>query len=256
MMLLPWPTTLSRPGTGCSTTGLQSEGRRQKAPDALDSGSFSDPGRGKVKGVVHPAEVPPDVQLTLRLVARDESALAEAYDLHSGAVYGLLLRLLGQASAQEVLQDVFLRLWEAPERYDPARAALRSFLLVMARSRALDRLRQERGEWRLYDEEGQDFPLADEHQDPFAQAASAQRRERLDQAMSQLSEAQRETVRRAFLLGESREETAQQMGVPVGTVKSRLNSALAQLKRVLGTQLAASLDPGEVSAGGAVDWNE
>jgi RNA polymerase sigma-70 factor, ECF subfamily len=256
MMRLPLPIFLSKQDMGRTDTGPQSDGKRQAVLLHSGSGSSDRSGRDKVRGVVHQAEGSPDVQLRRRLVARDESALADVYDLYSGPVYGLLLRLLGQASAQEVLQDVFLRLWQAPERYDPARAGLPSFLLVMARSRALDRLRQERGEWRLYDEEGQDFPLPDEGQDPFAQAVSAQRRELLGQAMTQLSEAQRETVRRAFLLGESREETAQQMGVPVGTVKSRLNSALAQLKRLLGTQLAASLETDEFSAAGAVDWNE
>ena len=184
----------------------------------------------------------PDAELLRRLVARDEEALGALYDRHSGYVYALLLRLLDESRAQEVLQDVFLRLWQAPERYDPVRAELRSFLLVMARSRALDRLRQERGEWRLYDDQGEDFPLPDERQSPFDRAAGQQRREALQQAMAHLSEAQRETVRRAFLLGESREETAQAMGVPVGTVKSRLNTALAHLKRLLGERLGASLE--------------
>ena len=179
----------------------------------------------------------PDAQLVFRLIRRDEAALGLLYDRHSGAVYALLLRLLGQSSAQEVVQDVFLRLWQAPEKYDPARAELRAFLLVMARSRALDRLRQERGEWRLYDDQGQDFPLPDERQNPFSQAAGAQQREKLARAMAHLSEAHRETVRRAFMMGESREEIAQGMDVPVGTVKSRLNTALAHLKRTLAGQV-------------------
>ncbi|WP_456830630.1 RNA polymerase sigma factor [Deinococcus sp. UYEF24] len=182
----------------------------------------------------------PDAQLVSRLGLHDalaETALGLLYDRHAGSVYALLLRMLGHSSAQEVVQDVFLRLWQAPEKYDPGRADLRAYLLVMARSRALDRLRQERGEWRLYDDQGQDFPLPDERQDLFLQAASAEQQAQLARAMTRLSEAQRETVRRAFLLGESREETAQAMGVPVGTVKSRLNTALGHLKRVLSGKL-------------------
>ncbi|MGI8747813.1 MAG: RNA polymerase sigma factor [Deinococcus sp.] len=182
----------------------------------------------------HPQDA--DAQLLRRLHLRDEAALGLLYDRHSGSVYALLLRLLDQHSAQEVVQDVFLRLWQAPERFDPARGELRSFLVVMARSRALDRLRRERGEWRLYDEQGQDFPLPDERQSPFDQAARVQTRDQLTRAMARLSDAHRETIRRAFLLGESREETARQMGVPVGTVKSRLNSALHQMKKLMGAQ--------------------
>jgi RNA polymerase sigma-70 factor (ECF subfamily) len=178
----------------------------------------------------------PDAQLVSCLGGRDavaEAALGVLYDRHSGPVYALLLRMVGHSSAQEVVQDVFLRLWQAPEKYDPGRADLRAYLLVMARSRALDRLRRERGEWRLYDDQGQDFPLPDERQDLFVQAAGAEQQAHVAQAMARLSEAQRETVRRAFLLGESREEIARAMDVPVGTVKSRLNTALGHLKRVL-----------------------
>ena len=184
-----------------------------------------------------------DIQLVSRLGSHDtvaEAALGLLYDRHAGSVYALLLRMLGHSSAQEVVQDVFLRLWQAPEKYDPVRADLRAYLLVMARSRALDRLRQERGEWRLYDDQGQDFPLPDERQNLFSQAASAEQQAHLARAMTRLSETQRETVRRAFLLGESREEIARTMGVPVGTVKSRLNTALGHLKRVL----AGKLDDG------------
>ena len=182
----------------------------------------------------------PDAQLVSRLGLHDalaEAALGLLYDRHAGSVYALLLRMLGHSSAQEVVQDVFLRLWQSPGKYDPGRADLRAYLLVMARSRALDRLRQERGEWRLYDDQGQDFPLPDERQDLFSQAASAEQQAQLARAMTRLSGAQRETVRRAFLLGESREETAHAMGVPVGTVKSRLNTALKHLKRVLAGKL-------------------
>ena len=187
---------------------------------------------------VEPVDDPPshastDAWLVSRLDRLDEEALAMLYDRHSGAVYALLLRLLDRASAQEVLQDVFLRLWQRPQSYDPARGELRVYLLVLARSRALDRLRQERGEWRLYDEQGQDFPLSDDRQDPFALAAGAEQRERISLALAQLSGTQRETVMRALVQGESREETAREMGVPVGTVKSRLNTALGHLRRLL-----------------------
>jgi len=197
-----------------------------------------DPGRrtarpDSVEAVADPPDPPSDAHLMQSLQVRDERALATLYDRHSPGVYALLLRLLDPPSAQEVLQDVFLRLWEAPERFDAGRAELRAYLLVMARSRALDRLRQRRGEWRLYDDEGQDFPLPDERQDPFARAADQQQADEVRQAMARLSDVQRETVRRAFLLGESREETARHMGVPVGTVKSRLNTALGALKRRL-----------------------
>lgn len=174
-----------------------------------------------------------DTALALRLQRRDESALSEVYDQHAGAVFGVLTRLLGDAAAQEVLQDVFVRLWQRPERFDPARAGLRTFLLVMARSRALDRLRATRATLPLFTEEGAELPLPDLGQGPVGRSEDAQRREQLRAALSQLSAAHRETVERAYLTGESREEISGAMNVPVGTVKSRLSYALKHLRAVL-----------------------
>lgn len=175
-----------------------------------------------------------DERLALRLRHRDEAALSEVYDLHAGAVFGVLNRLLGDAAAQEVMQDVFLRLWECPEKYDPARAGLRTFLLVMARSRALDRLRATRVTLPLFTGEGAELPLPDTGVGPVARSEDAQRREQIRDALVQLSPAHRETVERAFLAGESREEISGAMNVPVGTVKSRLSYALKHLRQVLG----------------------
>lgn len=177
-----------------------------------------------------------------RLQARDEAALAEVYDAYSGAVYGVLRQLLDEASAQEVLQDVFLRLWEQPGTFEEARGSLRVFLLVMARSRALDRLRRQRMTLPLHDEEGAELPLPDNRPGVVQQSEQAAQREQLRRALDGLSASHQETVQRAFLRGESREDIAQAMGVPVGTVKSRLNYALKYLKRALGEEGTAWLD--------------
>ncbi|WP_034418013.1 sigma-70 family RNA polymerase sigma factor [Deinococcus frigens] len=174
-----------------------------------------------------------DARLALRLRQREEAALSEVYDQHSGAVYGVLNRLLGDAAAQEALQDVFVRLWERPESYDPARAGLKTFLLVMARSRALDRLRATKATLPLFTEDGAELPFPDTGPGPVGHSEDAQRREQIRAALSQLSAAHRETVERAFLVGESREEISGAMKVPVGTVKSRLSYALKHLRAVL-----------------------
>lgn len=189
-----------------------------------------------------PGAAPVDAALALRLRQRDETALSEVYDLHAAAAFGVLSRLLGDAAAQEVLQDVFLRLWERPERYDPARAGLGTFVLVMARSRALDRLRATRATLPLFTEEGAELPLPDGGPGPVTRSEDAQRRERVRAALGQLSAAHRETVERAFLAGESREEIGSAMNVPVGTVKSRLSYALKHLRRVLGEEVGAWLE--------------
>lgn len=190
----------------------------------------------------HRAAGADDAALVARLRRRDEAALGEVYDTHSGAIYGVLTRMLDQGAAQEVMQDVFLRLWEKPEAFDPTRAGLRAFLLVMARSRGLDRLRTVRGTTPLYADDGAELPLPDARPGPAHGAESTQRRERIRAALHELSPAHRESVERAFLRGQTREEIAQSMDVPVGTVKSRISYALKHLKRVLGEEVGAWLD--------------
>ncbi len=177
-----------------------------------------------------------------RLLARDEEALAEVYDAYSGLVYGVLRQLLDEATAQEVLQDVFLRLWDNPGAFDAQRGSLKVFLLVMARSRALDRLRVHRITLPLQDEDGVERPLRDDRAGAVQHTEQAAQREQLRQALGELSDSHQETVQRAFLQGQSREEIAQAMSVPVGTVKSRLSYALKYLKGVLGEGGKAWLD--------------
>ena len=85
-----------------------------------------------------------DGALVIAIGRLRDDALAEVYRRHAGAVYGLARHVLGESStAEEVVQEVFLRLWNEPERYDPARGALRSFLLAQAHGRAVDLLRSE-----------------------------------------------------------------------------------------------------------------
>lgn len=189
---------------------------------------------------------PSDAELVARLARGDEGALGDLYDRHAGAVYGLALRLLAEpGAAQEVVQDTFLALWERPGRFDPARADLRAFLLVMARSRALDRLRREKPALRLYDDAGEEFPLEDETTNVAGRAEAAERAERVRAALGGLSAAHRETVERAFLRDETREEIALAMNVPVGTVKSRLKYALDKLRAALGRSLQDTLGGGD-----------
>lgn len=184
----------------------------------------------------------PEHLLLQRLQQKDETALAETYDLYSGVVFGVLLKFLDQGTAEEVLQDVFLRLWNRPEMLDLSRGTMRAFLLVMARSRALDKLRAQKATVPLQTEEGYELPLSDERVNPAKKSEQEQQRGRVQAAIAELSEVHRETVTRAFLKGQTREEISVGMGVPVGTVKSRISYALKHLKRVLGEEGSAWLD--------------
>ncbi|MFC5600706.1 RNA polymerase sigma factor [Deinococcus cellulosilyticus] len=172
-----------------------------------------------------------DAELIVRFEKRDESALSELYDRYVNAAYGLALRTLeDQDAAQEVVQDAFLKIWNQPRSFDPSRASFAAFFMTMVRNLAIDTLRKRKYEGDIYNEEGELLPFEDQNLSLQERAELGALGDRVRHALSQLSAAHRETVERAYFKGESREEIALAMGVPVGTVKSRLKYALDRLK--------------------------
>jgi RNA polymerase sigma-70 factor (ECF subfamily) len=172
-----------------------------------------------------------DHALVLRIVNREESALAEVYDRYASLVYAVALRVLREATAaEEVLQDTFHRLWNVAARFDPARGSLPAWLAVAARHRAIDRLRQR-------DPEPDSNPGLAEIQLPFDLEDEVSRNhlfERVRTAMARLPQAHRTVIELAYFEGLSHTELAQRTGEPLGTIKSRLRSAMASLRRELG----------------------
>ena len=168
-------------------------------------------------------------RLARRLARRDPEALRALYDLHGGAIFGLLLHVLGdRATAEDVQQQVFLEAWQRAERFDPERGGLRTWLLTIARSRALDHLRRR----------------VPEPRDPASTVALAERADeaRVDELLEHwflLAELDRlpadeaDVLRRRFYLEQSQSEIAAETGVPLGTVKSRMVSALKRMRGAL-----------------------
>jgi RNA polymerase sigma-70 factor (ECF subfamily) len=154
------------------------------------------------------------------MVRRDHEALRDLYEQHGRATFGFLVRVLGdRATAEDVQQQVFLEAWQRAERYDPARGGLRSWLLTIARSRAIDYLRRR----------------VPEPRDPASTVALADRADegRVDDllehwhvvgALDDLPATEAELLRRRFYLGQS---------VPLGTVKSRMVSGLRRMRDAL-----------------------
>jgi len=176
-----------------------------------------------------------DHALVLRIVRREESALAEVYDRYGSLVYAVALRVLRETTAaEEVLQDTFHRLWVVAARFDPQRGSLPAWLAVAARHRAIDRLRQ-----RDPGVDGDAEPAAGvaEIQLPFDLEEEVARRrlfERVQSAMGKLPEPQRAVIELAYFEGLTHTELARHTGEPLGTIKSRLRSAVAALRRELG----------------------
>jgi RNA polymerase sigma-70 factor (ECF subfamily) len=181
-----------------------------------------------------------DALLAARLAAGDDHALAEVFDRLAPAVYAAALRVLGQGTAaQDVVQDVFVELWTHPGRYDPAAGQLRTFLLVLARHRAIDLVRSE---FRRIARQERHHRLTPWHREPSVddEVAAAESASIVRAAVRLLPESQRRVIELAYFEGLSCREVAQAAGIPEGTAKSRLRLALAKLESVLDRQLLES----------------
>lgn len=175
-----------------------------------------------------------------RIQARDERALSELYDHSSRAVYGLAMRITGNsADADEVVCDVYAQIWRTAGRFDRMRGTAISWILMLTRSRALDLLRS-RGD-RASREQGLDE--AHEFSSPHANAEQSailgQRKRLIEKALELLDEDQRSLIELAFFRGLSHAELSEQLGLPLGTVKTRIRLGMMKLRSRLESQRGA-----------------
>ncbi len=164
---------------------------------------------------------------------RDPEAYRRAYADHHRGVYTVAFRILGDAAlAQDVVQDVFLRLWRRPSSFDPARGELGSYLRLVGRSRALDLWREGqvrgRAAERLQLAGAAEESPPEEH--PAALAERGHDRAQLQEALRRLPEAQREAIVLAYWGGLTADQIARRAEVPLGTAKSRIRLGLARLR--------------------------
>ncbi len=173
-----------------------------------------------------------DSALVVAIGRYQQDALAEAYRRHAGAVFGLSKRLLGDRSrAEEVVQEVFVRLWNEPDRFDPERGTLRSFLLANAHGRSVDLIRSEASRRRR--EESESAQTADAGYDIAREVWDLALAGHVRDAMAVLHEGERAAIELAYFGGLTYREVAEQLGDAEGTVKSRIRSGLKKLRAEL-----------------------
>jgi RNA polymerase sigma-70 factor (ECF subfamily) len=183
------------------------------------------------------ADVRDTEQLLTALRRREEGALAELYDRYGPSVYAVGLRVTGDAAAaEEISLDAFWQLWQQVERYDASQGSLLNWLLTMARSRAIDRLRARAARKRTLAEDPTDAPHTNQ---PEEVAELHQRRQLVRQAMESLSPDQRTALSLAYYEGLSHSQIADRLHEPLGTVKTRIRQAMGILRRTLGPALQA-----------------
>ena len=174
-------------------------------------------------------EATTDWSLLARIGQKDEEALSALYDRYSGLVYSEAKRILRDAgAAEEILQDLFYQVWRTSERFDPARGSLAGWLLVAARNRAISKLRRKTGISEELNENAVSLKV-----DAESFAAQNLLLDKVKTLMGSLPEGQREALECAYFEGMSHSEIAQKTGQPLGTVKTRIRSAMEALKKVL-----------------------
>lgn len=168
----------------------------------------------------------------------DPEALSALYDRHAGLLLALIRRIVGSAEeAEEILQDVFLYVWNRACDYDPRRSSVATWLVLIARSRAIDRYRRSRGFQKVLAHVETESPS---HAPPRAPATmlDAQRRRRVKAAMRDLPPEQRQVLELAYFKGMTQAEIAGSTGVPVGTVKTRTMLAMRKLRAALAPEVS------------------
>ena len=170
-----------------------------------------------------------DAALVVSIGRYQQAALAEAYRRHAGATFGLAKRLLNDhARAEEIVQEVFVRLWNDPNRYDPERGTLRSFLLAHTHGRSVDMIRSDVS--RRTREEREAREQADGGYDVAREVWDMALAGHVREAMETLQEGEREAIELAYFGGLTYKEVAARLDEPEGTVKSRIRSGLKRLR--------------------------
>ena len=170
-----------------------------------------------------------DAALIVAVAQSDQAALSELYQRHAGVVLGMARRILHDSlQAEDVVQDIFVRLWERPERFDPDRGSLRSFLVRDAHGRAVDRLRSESARNRR-EERHERENLEQSHPDLDREIWNMIRSEKVRAAVAELAVGEREAILLAYYGGFTYRDVAKLVGAPEGTVKTRIRSGLHKL---------------------------
>ena len=178
-----------------------------------------------------------DVELLHAVAQGDEAALARLYDAYRVILFGLLVRILNsREEAEDILQDVFIQVWRRAKDFDERRGRPFTWLVTLARSRAIDRLRLLGARQRLAAGAAQERSEA--VSDALSDTIKLAQRETVRRALAELTEEQRNALVLAYFEGLTQSEIASQLNTPLGTVKTRMRSGMIKLRSLLGSQSA------------------
>jgi len=176
-----------------------------------------------------------DEALVARVAQNDPDALDEVYGRYARSVYGLAYRILGEpAAAEDVVQDVFLKLWRQPGSYNAERGSLGSWLLGVGHNRAIDVLRRRRSHQEQGLPEAGEPELVQDGLVDMADAASVREAsEAVRRALMRIPPEQRRVIEMAFFEGKTHVEISEELGEPLGTAKTRIRLGMRKLRALL-----------------------
>lgn len=178
-----------------------------------------------------------EAALLVRIREQDERAIEALYERYSGPLYSLAYQVTGgDRFAQDVVQEVFVAVWKNAGRFDPARGSLSSWLFALARHKAIDLVRREANVRRHTADV--DLELEEAADDVDQEAWRRVRRDAVRAAITELPEAQRVALEMAFFGGLTHVEVSEALGIPLGTAKTRIRTALLRLRDILGQSVA------------------
>jgi RNA polymerase sigma-70 factor (ECF subfamily) len=181
-----------------------------------------------------------ELDLLRRIAQRERAAFEALYDRYANILYASALKFVKQnADAQDVVQDVFIQIWDKAKLYDPAKGKPLTWALTLTRNRAIDRIRAIQRRTRLRDEFEQET-VVDESagvREALSGVDASEKGQILRSAVNQLSPQQKKVIELAYFGGLTQTEIAERLGEPLGTVKARARRGLLKLKELLGDQL-------------------
>jgi RNA polymerase sigma-70 factor (ECF subfamily) len=190
-----------------------------------------------------------DLSLMRRVASGDEAAVGELYDRFGSLVYRMAFQVMPtRAEAEDAVQEIFIRLWRTAERYDPERAALVTWVMLISRRQLVDRMRRTRARLKTASlEEGQQATElvgatgvgVVEGQQESARMEQDERMSALLKRIEQLPELQRTVIKRAYLGGQTLRQIGEELNTPLGTIKSALSRALTRLRERTNEELTA-----------------
>lgn len=183
---------------------------------------------------MHSSLAPADDELLAQIAGGDRAAFGLLYERLAGPLYSFALKMLGnEAEAQDLVQEVFLSIWNKADSFNLARGSAFSWAVTQLRNRAIDRIRSRKRRGELLESFGEDLAPSDGQRSASENAEASERSRQVRTALEKLNDEQRAVLRLAYFDGLTQVEIAQKLDEPLGTIKARAHRALARLRDIL-----------------------